>query len=85
MRSVSPIHLEYLRNMGVAASMSISILVGDRLDADIAPAKARAMATIQFRSGRWRKQRPRSAVETPDMVVTDVGELEAAIADLLAR
>lgn len=61
------------------------ILVGDRLDADIAPAKARAMATIQFRSGRWRKQRPRSAVETPDMVVTDVGELEAAIADLLAR
>jgi putative hydrolase of the HAD superfamily len=59
------------------------ILVGDRLDADIAPAKARGMATIQFRSGRWRKQRPRSAAETPDMVVTDVGELEAAIAALV--
>ncbi|MBO3761270.1 HWE histidine kinase domain-containing protein [Ciceribacter sp. L1K22] len=27
LRSVSPIHLEYLRNMGVAASMSISIIV----------------------------------------------------------
>ncbi|UUO05049.1 GAF domain-containing protein [Blastopirellula sp. J2-11] len=27
-RSVSPIHIEYLRNMGVAASMSISILQG---------------------------------------------------------
>jgi light-regulated signal transduction histidine kinase (bacteriophytochrome) len=26
LRSVSPIHLEYLRNMGVRASMSISIL-----------------------------------------------------------
>jgi two-component system, chemotaxis family, sensor kinase Cph1 len=31
LRSVSPIHLEYLRNMGVGASMSISLLKGDRL------------------------------------------------------
>jgi light-regulated signal transduction histidine kinase (bacteriophytochrome) len=31
LRSVSPIHLEYLRNMGVRASMSISIVQGDRL------------------------------------------------------
>jgi chemotaxis family two-component system sensor kinase Cph1 len=31
LRSVSPVHLEYLRNMRVAASMSISIVVGDRL------------------------------------------------------
>ena len=31
LRSVSPVHLEYLRNMGVAASMSISIVVGGRL------------------------------------------------------
>lgn len=61
------------------------IFVGDRLDADIAPARARGMATIQFRSGRWRRQRPRSAAETPDAVVSDVAELEAAIADLLAR
>ena len=30
-RAVSPIHLEYLRNMGVAASMSISIMEGDKL------------------------------------------------------
>ena len=59
------------------------ILVGDRLDADIAPAKAAGMATIQFRSGRWRRQRPRSAAETPDAVVTDVAELEAAILELL--
>jgi FMN phosphatase YigB (HAD superfamily) len=61
------------------------ILVGDRLDANIAPAKARGMATIQFRSGRWRRQRPRAAAETPDAVVSDVAELEAAIVDLLAR
>lgn len=31
LRSVSPIHIEYLRNMGVAASMSISIVIGDKL------------------------------------------------------
>ncbi|MEM6903937.1 MAG: GAF domain-containing protein, partial [Pseudomonadota bacterium] len=30
-RSVSPVHLVYLRNMGVAASMSVSLLVQDRL------------------------------------------------------
>jgi light-regulated signal transduction histidine kinase (bacteriophytochrome)/CheY-like chemotaxis protein len=31
LRSVSPIHCEYLRNMGVAASMSISIIVSGKL------------------------------------------------------
>ncbi|WP_339896595.1 ATP-binding protein [uncultured Gilvimarinus sp.] len=31
LRSVSPIHCQYLRNMGVAASMSISITIGDKL------------------------------------------------------
>lgn len=31
LRSVSPVHCEYLRNMGVAASMSISLLHGDEL------------------------------------------------------
>ncbi len=59
------------------------ILVGDRIDIDIAPAKAAGMATIQFRSGRWRRQRPRSEAETPGAVVTDVAELEAAIVALM--
>ncbi|GHA87186.1 GAF domain-containing protein [Cognatilysobacter bugurensis] len=31
LRSVSPVHIAYLKNMGVAASMSISIVVDDRL------------------------------------------------------
>ena len=31
LRSVSPIHLEYMRNMGTLASMSVSIVVGDKL------------------------------------------------------
>lgn len=31
LRSVSPIHLEYMRNMGTRASMSVSIIIGGRL------------------------------------------------------
>jgi putative hydrolase of the HAD superfamily len=60
------------------------ILVADRLDRDIAPAKARGMATIRFRTGRYRKQKPRSPAETPDIEVMDVAELEAAIFTLCA-
>ena len=59
------------------------IMVGDRIDNDIAPARALGMATIQFRSGRHRRQRPRSPAEEPDAMVTDVRELEAAIDALL--
>ena len=72
----------FVRDPGLAPTECI--LVGDRIDADIAPAKAAGMATIQFRSGRWRRQRPRSAAETPDAIVTDVTELEEAILNLLA-
>jgi len=42
------------------------------------------MASVLFRGGRHRRQRPRSASEEPDAVVTDVLELEAAI-DTLCR
>lgn len=31
LRSVSPVHLEYMRNMGTAASMSVSVLIGGEL------------------------------------------------------
>ena len=57
------------------------IMVGDRIDNDIAPAKALGMAAILLRGGRHRRQRPRSPAEEPDAVVTDVLELEAAIDD----
>ena len=60
------------------------IMVGDRIDNDIAPAKTLGMAAILLRSGRHRRQRPRSSAEEPDVVVTDVLELEAAINSLLS-
>jgi putative hydrolase of the HAD superfamily len=61
------------------------VMVGDRIDNDIAPAKALGMAAILLRSGRHRRQKPRSPAEEPDAVVTDVLELEAAIDALLAQ
>jgi HAD superfamily hydrolase (TIGR01549 family) len=60
------------------------IMVGDRIDNDIVPAKALGMATILLRGGRHRKQRPRSSMEEPHAIVTDVLELEAAINSLLS-
>ncbi|MDP2329118.1 MAG: HAD family hydrolase [Reyranella sp.] len=61
------------------------IMVGDRIDNDIVPAKALGMAAILFRSGRHRRQKPRTPAEEPDAVVTDVPELDAAIVDLMGR
>lgn len=55
LRSVSPVHIEYLRNMRVGASMSISIIVGGELwgliachhrDANAVPANVRAAAEL---------------------------------------
>lgn len=68
--------------LGVA--LSDCIMVGDRIDNDIAPAKALGMATVLCRTGRHRRQRPRSAAEEPDAIVTDVPELEQAILALMS-
>lgn len=76
-----PSGLTAAQALGFAAADCI--MVGDRVDNDIAPAKASGMATIRFRVGRHRRQRPRSPAEEPDAVVTDVRELEAAIDALL--
>src|SRR5262249_30995034 len=59
------------------------IMVGDRIDNDIAPAKALGMATILLRSGRHRRQQARDAAHLPDAVVTDVHGLEQAISTML--
>ena len=61
------------------------IMVGDRIDNDIVPAKSLGMATILFRSGRHRRQKPRNSAEQPDAVVIDALELEQATHALLSR
>jgi HAD superfamily hydrolase (TIGR01549 family) len=60
------------------------IMVGDRIDNDIAPARLLGMAAIRFRTGRHAGQRPRSWLEVPDAEVVDVAGLARAIDRLLA-
>jgi putative hydrolase of the HAD superfamily len=67
----------------LAVPAAACIMVGDRIDNDIVPAKALGIAAIRFKTGRHRRQMPRSAAEMPDAEVTDVRELEAAITALL--
>jgi putative hydrolase of the HAD superfamily len=58
------------------------LMVGDRIDNDIAPARALGMRTALLRSGRHMAQQPRSANEVPDVEVRDVPGMEAAILSL---
>jgi putative hydrolase of the HAD superfamily len=59
------------------------VMVGDRIDNDIAPARALGMATIRLRTGRHATQRPRTWLEAPDAEVDDLPSLRAALAALL--
>lgn len=73
--------------LGAAEALGVPpvrcVMVGDRIDNDIAPAKALGMAAIRFRSGRHARQQPRGPSEAPDADVVDVLELERAIEALL--
>lgn len=59
------------------------IMVGDRIDNDIAPAITLGMRTVLFRTGRHAAQPPRSANEVPDAEVDDVAGLRAALERML--
>ena len=55
------------------------VMVGDRIDNDIAPARLLGMTTILFRTGRHARQQPRSWLEVPNFDVTDVDGLRQAL------
>jgi len=59
------------------------IMVGDRIDNDIVPAKLLGMRAILFRTGRHRDQAPRTWEELPDRQVYDVAGLDLALRTLL--
>ncbi len=61
------------------------IMVGDRIDNDIAPARLLGMRTVLFRTGRHIAQQPRSPEDLPDAEVTTVEGLTAAIKSLVYR
>lgn len=62
-----------------------SIMVGDRIDNDVAPARALGMKTVRFKTGRHKEQRPRSWLEVPDAEVEDVPALQEALLRLISE
>ncbi|MEA2640210.1 MAG: putative hydrolase of the superfamily [Chloroflexota bacterium] len=64
---------------------SESIMVGDRIDNDVVPARSIGMRTILLRTGRHIDQQPRTWEEAPDVEVRDVRGIEAAIGYLVRQ
>lgn len=59
-----------------------ALMIGDRLDNDIVPARMMGMKTIWVRTGLYRILEPRVPAEIPDACVETVAELPSAIASL---
>jgi putative hydrolase of the HAD superfamily len=59
------------------------IMVGDRIDNDIVPARMLGMRAVLFRTGRHIGQQPRSWNETPHAEARDVPGLETAILGMI--
>ena len=71
------IFLMALAQAGCTAAQAV--MVGDRLDNDIAPAKTLGFKTIRIWQGFCRGQTPRTPAEEPDAVVTSLRELLAVL------
>ena len=56
-----------------------AVMVGDRLDNDIGPAKSQGWRTVRVRQGFSRLQAPRGPHETPDMTISEIRELPSRL------
>jgi HAD superfamily hydrolase (TIGR01549 family) len=61
------------------------VMVGDRIDNDVVPAKLLDMRTVLLRTGRHIAQQPRSWDETPDAEVHDAAGILTAIEALIRQ
>lgn len=59
-----------------------SVMVGDRIDKDVVPAKAIGMRTIRVKVGIHAEQEPRIPDEIADMEITNVSEIPDAVRGL---
>lgn len=59
-----------------------SVMIGDRIDNDIVPARTLGMWTVQLRVGRHAVQRPRGPGEVPHKTITAMADLPGAIRSL---
>jgi putative hydrolase of the HAD superfamily len=67
----------------LAVAPAECIMVGDRVDNDIAPASLLGMRTVRIRTGRHIGQEARSWDEAPDAEVSDAAAMLSAIESLL--
>ncbi|MBT4125116.1 MAG: HAD family hydrolase [Chloroflexi bacterium] len=70
---------------GLGVQPEEAIMVGDRIDNDIVPARMLGMAAIRFVSGRHSEQQPRSWNEAPHADVYTVEELGESIRKFIAN
>jgi HAD superfamily hydrolase (TIGR01662 family) len=61
------------------------VMVGDRIDNDIVPAKLLGMKTVLIRTGRHCEQQPRSWDECPDREVSDAAGILRAVVELTEK
>lgn len=66
----------------VGADCNQCVMVGDRIDKDIIPAKMLGMKTILIRTGIHRNQRPREPFEVPDLELESLIGLSDAIDEI---
>ena len=77
----------YLQQIADACGVAVHdcIMVGDRIDKDVIPARQLGMSTIRIRVGLHRNQRPRVPFEAPDIELRGAAGLADAAARLAAR
>jgi HAD superfamily hydrolase (TIGR01549 family) len=61
-----------------------ALMIGDRLDNDIVPAKMLGMKALLLRSGWHRNQRLRTPDERPDWIASDIPEMISLLRELTA-
>ena len=59
-----------------------SIMVGDRIDKDVIPARQLGMKTVLIRAGLYKNQQPRIPFEIPDLELDNVSGLAKAVLKL---
>jgi putative hydrolase of the HAD superfamily len=69
-----------VRRLGVACEECV--MVGDRIDTDIAGGKRAGMRTVWLRRGKYASAEPRNEEERPDAVIREIVELPEALKKL---
>ena len=69
---------------GMGVRPEEAVIVGDRLDHDIFPAKLLGMKTVRVLLGSYRRQLPILPSCEPDCCISDLSQLPKALEDLRA-